>query len=286
MSRTGVERATARIAVGLAITTVAALGLAGTYIAGGQSQVEGVLLALALGSLGYAFVVGSKHLLPRGPFVEERTELASTPAEQLAFAKDFDAFLQPGEPLARRKFLLRMLGAAAGALGIAALFPIASLGPDPDNKLKVTKWRKGARVVDEQGELVRVNTLKVGGALTVFPEGHLDAADSQAILIRAQSQPFTTRPGREHWTPEGYVAYSKICTHAGCPVGLYQRQLQRLLCPCHQSTFEVLEAAKPVFGPATRSLPQLPLMVDDEGVLRARRDFDSPVGPGFWDRDR
>src|SRR5437899_1167377 len=155
MSRTGVERATARIAVGLAITTVAALGLAGTYIAGGQSQVEGVLLALALGSLGYAFVVGSKHLLPRGPFVEERTELASTPEEQLAFAKDFDAFLQPGEPLARRKFLLRMLG-----------------------------------------------------------------------------------------------------------------------------------AAKPVFARATRSLPQLPLMVDDEGVLRARRDFDSPVGPGFWDRDR
>jgi ubiquinol-cytochrome c reductase iron-sulfur subunit len=96
----------------------------------------------------------------------------------------------------------------------------------------------------------------------------------------------TTRPGRETWGPSGYVAYSKVCTHAGCPVGLYQQSIERLLCPCHQSTFEVASGATPVVGPATRSLPQLPLTVDAGGYLRSQSDFLQPVGPGFWDRDR
>ena len=165
-----------------------------------------------------------------------------------------------------------MFGAAAGALGLAALFPIASLGPRPGNSLFVTKWRKGSRVVNEQGKSVKVDDLDVGGVITVFPEGHVgvgrlaDAADPRRRRRRSRPD-----QGRETWAPEGYVAYSKVCTHAGCPVGLYQQDIQRLLCPCHQSTFEVLDGARPVFGPATRSLPQLPLMVDDDGQLRAQR---------------
>jgi ubiquinol-cytochrome c reductase iron-sulfur subunit len=119
----------------------------------------------------------------------------------------------------------------------------------------------------------------------VFPEGHVGSADSQTLLIRVSHKAVTTRAGRETWAPEGYVAYSKVCTHAGCPVGLYQQNIQRLLCPCHQSTFEVLDGARPVFGPATRSLPQLPLMIDDSGQLRAQDDYDQPIGPGFWDRE-
>jgi ubiquinol-cytochrome c reductase iron-sulfur subunit len=255
-------------------------------VAGGQSQIEGVLLACALGGLGYAFVVGSRHLLPQGPDIEEREALESSPEEQLAFTADFDALMAPGAPLARRKFLLRMLGAAAGALGVAALFPIASLGPNPGSKLKHTKWRKGIRAVNEQGKPVHVDALEVGGVITVFPEGHLDAADSQTILIRVSRDAITTKRGREDWAPHGYVAYSKVCTHAGCPVGLYQHQVKRLLCPCHQSTFDVVDGAQPIFGPAARPLPQLPLTVDGEGYLRAQSDYDEPVGPGFWDRDR
>lgn len=278
--------ATRRVAAGLALTTASALGLAVTYVAGGQSQIEGVLLALALGGLGYSFVVIGHHLLPQGPDVEEREPLASSPEEQQLFAADFEAFQAPGEPLARRRFLLRMMGAAAGALGVAALFPLASLGPNPGDKLKRTKWSRGIRVVNEQGEVVGVDTLEVGGVITVFPEGHLDAADSQTLLIRVSSDAITTKRGREDWAPRGYVAYSKICTHAGCPVGLYQHDVKRLLCPCHQSTFDVTHAAKPIFGPAARSLPQLALMVDDDGNLRAQRDYDEPVGPGFWDRGR
>ena len=141
-------------------------------------------------------------------------------------------------------------------------------------------------MVTAYGSPVSADRLKVGGVLTVFPEGHTDEADSQTVLIRASERPVTTRPGRGTWSPQGYLAYSKVCTHAGCPVGLYEQSRQQLLCPCHQSTFDVLHGCRPVFGPATRSLPQLPLAVDEAGYLVAQRDFTEPIGPGFWNRDR
>ncbi len=264
------------------------------YLSGGQNQLEGILIALSLGGLGLTLVVAARKLLPQGPFTEDREPLESSPDDIEAFARDFDAVYEldsTGAPdsaagIGRRKLITRMLGAAAGALGLAALFPIASLGPRPGNSLFVTKWRKGSRVVNEQGHPVQVSDLEVGGVITVFPEGHLEAADSQTLLIRLARTNVTTRPGRETWGPAGYVAYSKVCTHAGCPVGLYQQSIERLLCPCHQSTFEVANGATPVFGPATRSLPQLPLMIDAGGYLRSQSDYDQPVGPGFWDRDR
>jgi ubiquinol-cytochrome c reductase iron-sulfur subunit len=106
------------------------------------------------------------------------------------------------------------------------------------------------------------------------------------MLVRAEPAgvPFTTMSGREGWTPDGYVAYSKLCTHAGCPVGLYEELSQQLLCPCHQSLFDVKTGANPVFGPAPRNLPQLALMVDTKGFLRAQHGYTEPVGPGFWER--
>ena len=289
MSTNAEQRATRQIAGALAVTTMSALGLAVLYALGGQNQLEGVLLALALGGLGFAFAITARKLLPQGPFTEDREPLESSPEDIEGFARDFGR-LYEGEDgaenaLGRRRFLFRMFGAAAGALGLAALFPIASLGPRPGNSLFVTKWRKGSRVVNEQGKLVMVDDLDVGGVITVFPEGHVGVADSQTLADPCVEESGHDSPGRETWAPEGYVAYSKVCTHAGCPVGLYQQDIQRLLCPCHQSTFEVLDGARPVFGPATRSLPQLPLMVDDNGQLRAQDDYNEPIGPGFWNRD-
>jgi quinol---cytochrome c reductase iron-sulfur subunit len=276
------RRAANRAALGFGVTAAASVGLFFTYAFGGQEQIEGSLLALALGGLGFGFVQVAKHLLPQGPYVEEREPLASTEEDQRAFAADFER----GEGwMSRRGFLVKMLGVAAGAIGLAALLPIRSLGPNPGNKLFRTRWRRNALVVDEQGEPVNVNTLVVGGALTVFPEDHVGVEDSQTILIRISDRDVVTRPGREQWAPQGYVGLSKVCTHAGCPVGLYQQQFKKLLCPCHQSTFSVPDGGKPTFGPATRSLPQLPLMFDSQGRLRARSDYQEPVGPGFWDRD-
>jgi ubiquinol-cytochrome c reductase iron-sulfur subunit len=125
------------------------------------------------------------------------------------------------------------------------------------------------------------------GFLTVFPEGAEGAADAQTLLIHVRSGSLKLPPERMAGVPEGtHVAYSKICTHAGCPVGLYRAESQSLICPCHQSQFDVSDGAKPFFGPAARPLPQLPLGVDDQGVLIAQGDFSAPVGPAFWDMNR
>lgn len=278
------------MAAALAVATLAALGLAGVYVSGGQPQAEGALLALSLGSLGTGLVLWAKRLLPGGDVVGQRGHLASPPAEVAATGATLGATLETDQALlGRRRYLVRLLGAAAGALGLAALFPIRSLGPNPGRSLFRTGWEAGRRLVDQQGRPVPLGRLEVGGLLTVFPEGGGQgqaAGDSQAVLVRVEAGLIRPRAGRESWSPGGYVCYSKICTHVGCPVGLYQTSTHELLCPCHQSTFDVLDGARPVFGPATRSLPQLPLAVDPNGFLVAAGDFPEPVGPGFWDRDR
>jgi ubiquinol-cytochrome c reductase iron-sulfur subunit len=270
-----------RIAVCWLITMLASLALAGVYLAGGQPQLEGSLLFVALGSLGAGFVILAHDLLPGQEATGSREDLGSSGADREAAEA---AFARGEEVLVRRSFLLRILGMAAGALGIAALFPINSLGPQPKDTLGHTTWANGLRLVTEDGRPVKDTDLKVNGVLTVFPEGHTDDADAQTILINVGDAPRRVRRGREGWAVGGYVAFSKVCTHAGCPVGLYRSTNHELLCPCHQSTFDVLDGCRPVFGPAARSLPQLPLAVNTDGYLIAQSDFTEPVGPGYWNR--
>jgi quinol---cytochrome c reductase iron-sulfur subunit len=272
-----------RIAVAFVLSILGCLGLAVLYALGGQPQLEGALLLVGLGSLGYGLAVWGKELMPQGPFSQERENLVPSEEDKAAF---WSAFTRGEDSIGRRSLLAKLLLGALGALAAALVFPIRSLGPNPGRSLFQTSWRKGSRLVTADGAPVSVAALNVGGVLTVFPEGFTDSADSQTLLIRVADRPITTRRGRETWSPAGYLAYSKVCTHAGCPVGLYEQARQQLLCPCHQSTFDVLDGCRPVFGPATRSLPQLPLTVDDAGFLRARSDFTEPVGPGFWNRDR
>jgi len=269
-----------RAALGFAVTIVAAIALAVVYFNGGQPQAEGVLLAIALGGFGFGFVVWGHRLLPQGPVVEERHLHEATEAELEVVEESFER----GGVIGRRKLLTRMLGLAAAALGVAAVFPIRSLGPSPGKSLYRTPWRPGSRVVGEDGEPIRAEDIPIGGMFTVYPEGHAGSADGQTVLVRVEADLNRPRPGREAWAPNGYVAYNKVCTHAGCPVGLYQVETHQLLCPCHQSAFDVLDGARPVFGPATRSLPQLPLRVDGQGFLRARSDYPEPIGPAFWNR--
>ncbi|MGH9025881.1 MAG: Rieske 2Fe-2S domain-containing protein [Acidimicrobiia bacterium] len=274
---------TNRVAVAFGLTALAGVGLFVVYLQGGQVQLEGALLGVALGALGYGFVMVGRRLLPQGPYTEERDRLVATPEERAAFEEDME---RGGPWLARRGFLVKMLAVAGGALGLAAILPLRSLGPNPGNTLRTTRWRKGSRVVDEQGDPVGVDTLAEGGILTVFPEGYLEDEESQTLLIRYDEDKFEILDGREDWVTNNYVAYSKVCTHAGCPVGLYQRDTGDLLCPCHQSTFDVNDGARPIFGPAATPLPQLAIEVDDDGYLVAQGDYDEPVGPGFWNRNR
>ena len=268
-------------ALAFLLSAAAFIALAVVYWRGGQPQAEGVLLATGFAGLAYGLVTWGNHLLPKGPFEEERHQFGDEAQETL-----FDEDLNRGQELTRRKLLVRTLALAAGGLGVAAVFPIRSLGPKPGRALLETPWRAGLRAVTEDGRPVRAVEVPIGGLVTVFPEGHANSADGQADLIRTEPGLIVPLPGRETWTPDGYVVYSKICTHAGCPVGLYQRETQQLLCPCHQSAFDVLHHAKPVFGPAAAPLPQLPIEIDSDGFIRATGDFSAPVGPSFWRRTK
>lgn len=277
------------IAVSILVSIAGFVGLAILYSLGGQPQAEGSLLAVGLFSLGFASTAWAKYLMPKGPFVEARHPMSSSEGERKEFA---GAFLRGGRSINRRSMLGKLMGLAAAAFAAVAIFPLRSLGPNPKKILDHSDWRAGSRVVRDDGRPVNVGTLDVGGILTVFPEDIFQGggpSDTQlqvdmTVLLRVATSPIVTRPGRESWSPHGYLAFSKMCTHAGCPVGLYEQQTQQLLCPCHQSLFNILNGAEPVFGPAPRPLPQLPLMVDDSGDLRAQRGYDEPVGPGFWER--
>lgn len=268
----------ARIAACFAISAAASIGLTIVYALGGQVQLEGTLLGTALGGLAIGLVLWAHNLMPGGTATQERKSLDQPTAR----AEAADTFEDSSATVGRRSFLGKILAGALGALGIAALFPIRSLGEGPGRSLLRTRWVQGARLVTTEGAPVAITDMEVGGFITVFPEDHLDAADSQAILLRVDPTTAIPIEGREDWVPEGFVAYSKICTHAGCPIGLYQPATGELFCPCHQSVFDATDAAAPAGGPATRLLPQLPLTIDDDGYLIAQGDFSGPVGPGFW----
>lgn len=265
------------------VAIAAAIGFCVTYGLGGQAQLEGVFLALSLGGIGTGMILWAKHFFPNDEVEQTRPKLESTPEQQEEFAETIGA---TGEDVSRRKFLSRLGLTAIGGLGIAAIFPLKSLGPNPGDELFHTDWTPGARLVDIEGNPYKADQLTVGSIVTVWPEGKKHHEYSATLLIKVPGSSFMARKGRETWAPQGNVAYSKICTHVGCPVGLYRENTHQLLCPCHQSTFDVLDGARPVFGPASRSLPQLPLEVNEEGYLCAQSDYREPVGGGFWDRDK
>jgi ubiquinol-cytochrome c reductase iron-sulfur subunit len=269
------------ILAALVVSMLASAGLTVVYVLGGEPQLEGVLLGLALGGIAVGLVLFGRHLLPGGNFTEPRDVVPHATAQRPGVAAAFEA---GAEPIERRRLLVRAFAGCLALLGVAALFPVRSLGTRPGRSLVRTEWRRGRRAVGAGGEPVRPEDVDIDNVLTVFPEGHEDAADSQALLIRLPAG--ASVPGPDGWTVSSLVAFSKICTHAGCPVGLYQTDTQELFCPCHQSTFSVPDGGRPTFGPATRRLPQLPIGLDDDGYVIALSDFSEPVGPGFWNRPR
>ncbi|MDE3064741.1 MAG: Rieske 2Fe-2S domain-containing protein [Acidobacteriota bacterium] len=281
------QRAEAVIAVTLLLGLVAMAGFGACYWVNAAPWTLGATMGAGFTLLGVGVVAWGKYLMPQGPFVEDRHPLKSPDVEREAFA---GAIVQRGGSLfKRRKLLGGLLGGGLGVFSVVAIFPLLrSLGPLPKGTLFSTDWRKGSFLVDQTGQRVSVGDLAVGSIMTVFPEGTENTdrgqAVDQTVLIRLSNESFTTQKGRETWGPQGYVAYSKLCTHLGCPVGLYEQQLQLLVCPCHQSMFDVTNGAIPNFGPAPRPLPQLPLYVDASGYLRSQRGYDQPVGPGFWER--
>jgi ubiquinol-cytochrome c reductase iron-sulfur subunit len=260
------------------VAAASALGLMVLYWRGGQPQLEGLLIGITFAGIAVGLVLWANGLLHGGPYVEQRVTLVAEPDEAAALRAD----LERNGFLEQRTMLRRTLLVAGAAVGAAALFPLRSLGPKPGRSLLRTAWAPGVRVVTLDGSPVHKADVPVDGLLTVFPEGAVGSADGQAVMVRVDPGQLQLPPERASWTVEGIIAFSKVCTHAGCPVGLYEANSHQLLCPCHQSGFDVVTGATPVSGPAAWPLPQLPLTADPDGTLRATGDFSEPVGPGWW----
>ncbi len=244
-------------------------------------------LAVSLLGIGAAAIVWAKSLMPHEKAVQERGTHYSHEEDELAAEEIFlKGTAETG--FARRKMLRRSM------LGALALFPIPfvvalrDLGPLPKTRLRHTGWYKDARLVAmDTRQPIRLGDVPVGGLVTVMPEGYVSADEealSPTILVRIPPDELRLPKSHQNWAVAGHVAYSKICTHAGCPVGLYEDQTHHLFCPCHQSTFDAAAGCKVIFGPAARPLPQLAIYADANGYLRAQHDYTVPVGPSFWER--
>lgn len=236
-------------------------------------------LALFLGGLGITLVLWARWLMNHKQAVEPRHVLQLSPSERAAAAK---AFCGGAHDVRRRRLLIWMGLTGAGLLGAMVLSLLRSLGVSPDSSLYSRIWQRGQRLVTIDGKPLSLSSLEPGSMVTVFPENKIGSERAQTVLIRVKEQLLQLPEDRASWAPGGYVAYSRVCTHAGCPVGEYEAAQSLLLCPCHQSTFDVLRAAAPTGGPAARALPQLPLYADADGTLHAGGGFTAPPGPGFW----
>jgi len=259
----------------------------------------GGLMGLMLLALGVGCVMWVKKLLPEEEAVQDRHDEPEAGPDQVTTGAALVAgYEDTGLP--RRSLLVRSVGLAGGAVATVPLIVlVGGLLKKPGKTLFHTLYRpdkakypNGIPLVYADGRRVGPNDLEPGGVATVFPgvPGGVKDAGSPTLLIRlrpGQGKDVKARKGQAGWGWEDYLAYSKICTHAGCPASLYEQQTTRLLCPCHQSQFEVLRDCKPVFGPATRSLPKLKLdveVIDGMQYFVAPQDFQEPIGPAFWER--
>jgi ubiquinol-cytochrome c reductase iron-sulfur subunit len=260
----------------------------------GTTLLQNLLLGLGLGFglffIGIGAVHWAKTLMPDEEVVEERHTLRSSD-EVREGAVEVMKTGAAGAGLGRRPLIKLTLGGALGLFGLPFIVALRDLGPLPGDRLSHTMWKKGSRLVtDPELAPIKAADVTIGSVFHVMPEGIDKVEDvleqrAKAAVLLMRLAPEDIKNSKEQgWGYEGIVAYSKICTHVGCPVGLYEQQTHHLLCPCHQSTFDVTEDCKVIFGPAHRPLPQLPITVDTEGYLVATSDFHEAVGPSFPER--
>jgi ubiquinol-cytochrome c reductase iron-sulfur subunit len=251
----------------------------------------GLGMAIALFCIGAGAIHWAKTLMPDNEVIAERHEFRSSDEDRAEFVKTVKAGAGAAG-LGRRPLIKRTLGLALGLSGLTPLLLLRDLGPLPKDDLTKTSWKAGTRLVTDPGNRpIKASDLEVGAVAQTLPElapgeeRTLNNIGKDAVLlIRLRPEDFNLTAERLSWTHEGIIAFSKICSHMGCAVALYEQQTKHLLCPCHQSTFDVTRAAKVIFGPAARPLPQLAITVDAEGYLVAQAPFTEPVGPSFWER--
>lgn len=254
----------------------------------------GLGMALGLLGIGIGAVHWGKTLMYDGESIDHRHPVASD-AETRKTAAEIFEIADKESGFTRRTLVRNSLIGALIAFPLPGVTLLRSLAPqeyDPIDLLKHTMWDKGVRLArDPSGVPIKASEVTIGSAFHVIPENLHEAqhpldekAKAIVLLMRLDKRDLKEPEDRKTWSYDGIVAYSKVCTHVGCPVALYEQHTHHLLCPCHQSQFDVSDMAKVVFGPAKRPLPQLPITVDDEGYLVAQSDFLEPVGPSYWER--
>ncbi len=281
---------------------------------GASNLALGLTLGLALLCIGVGAIQWARKLMGDHEIVEMRHAIRSSDEDRAEIVNSITLGTEESG-IGRRPLVRNSLLAAMGLLGVPVVLGLRDLGPTPGQVeeaedypgagLYHTVWDQGMHIVrDAIGTRIKASDLEVGDLVNAAPailyepdpetgelelEGvEVQITKSKAALILLRMEPEDIKHGkdRDNWTVDGIVAYSKICTHVGCPISLNERTTHHLLCPCHQSTFDLADSGKVVFGPAARSLPQLPIMVDEEGYLVAQRDFTEPVGPSFWERNK
>ena len=263
------------------------------YALDDNNQLLGLSLGLALACTAAALILAGKRVTPQEQLVEERPELVHERE-----ARESEELLQAGtEGISRRKLIAGAATVTGLGLGGALLVPLASTGPNVGDAIDDTPWRRGRGVVDVNGNPIRGADVVEKSFLTGFPQGaDPHTLGSPIVIVRVPLAQLDLPDHRSvaAWAPEGIVAYSKICTHAGCAIALYRNPLfspheprPALVCPCHYSTFDPARGAAVIFGPAGRSLPQLPLAIDQvTGQLVANGGFSGSIGPAWFNTNR
>jgi ubiquinol-cytochrome c reductase iron-sulfur subunit len=257
------------------------------YVLADSTQLMGLSIGLALVFASAGSIVAGKAVVAQETIVEERAELPHE-ADQDAVVEGLG---HAGDGVTRRGLLTAATGAAGVGIATAAAVPALSLGPKVGQIIKDSPWRRGRYLVDERDSRIKADEIAVGEMVTAFPEG-ADKEDlgSSIVIVRLLPDQFDMTPEQMAGVVDGLVAYSKICTHAACAVSMYRYPLSQptteskpaLVCPCHYSTFNPAKAAKVEFGPAGRPLPQLPLMLDEAGLLVAAGEYAGTPGPAWW----
>ena len=272
---------------------------------GASNVALGVTLGFALLFIGIGIIQWARKLMSDVEIVEYRHPAASPQADREETLAQLGMGLEESG-IGRRPLVRNTMFAALGLMGLPLVVGLRDLGPLPGKKLEKTFWKEGTRIVnDVTGLPIKPTDMAIGQLVNAEPEGlvhvaepregveypegvqlQVEKAKAPVILVRMEPDDITfSDRSPENWQVGGILAYSKICTHVGCPISLYEQQTHHVLCPCHQSTFDLADSSKVLFGPAARPLPQLPIKVDDEGYLVAQSDFTEPVGPSYWERD-
>jgi ubiquinol-cytochrome c reductase iron-sulfur subunit len=264
----------------LCIASVAFVAFVVVILTSANTQLLGLTAAVGLAAAATALVVGAKSLLPREEAIEPRSQLEHPEA-----AHEVKSRLTPD--LSRRKLLFASAGAAGTALAAAVVAPVTALGPAVGDSITDTPWRKGRRLVDEDGKPLTADDVAEGSFITAFPEG-ADKRELGSPVVLVKDDPAKIERRRD-WAPEGILAFSKICTHAGCAIALYRTPTYEptsthpaLACPCHYSVFDTRKAGAVEAGPAGRPLPQLPLTIGPNRELIAAGGFSGAIGPAWW----